>query len=132
MSVTGDLRCGDELDPNGREVGPLEALLQDVYHWMGTVPGTLVLDPDWGFGIQVYLSRPLPATLADDLASGIRRDFAGRASDARVTITPIEGLGAGQGFRVDVQIEVDASFVAAAGVLNLAATLTNGRLRRAA
>ncbi len=100
-----DIMCGDDLDQFGRDVAPLEALAQDLYHWVDTEPGTLLLDPEWGFGIEQYLGAPLPSTLASDMAEGIRRDFADRVQDAEVKIKPIAGeLDA---YSLDIKAMVD-------------------------
>lgn len=127
--MTPDLLCDDELDPMGREVGPVQALAQDLYHWLGTVPGTLVLDPDWGLGIQRFLSRPFPTTFADDTREKALRDFADRIAALRVVVQPTDG---GRGKRIEIQAEPDGAFLRAAGVITVAVVLDASGLRRLA
>lgn len=104
-----DIQCGDDLDPYGRDVAPLEALAQDLYHWVDTEPGTLLLDPEWGFGIEQYLGAPLPSTLASDIAEGIRRDFEDRVRDAEVKIKAIPGEQ--DAYSLDIKAEVADDFL---------------------
>lgn len=109
MTEYFDIRCGDDLDPFARDVGPLETLAQDIFHWLKTSPMTLPIDSDWGFGLEDYLGRPLPSTLAADMQSGVRRDFEDRVSDAQCTITPIAGEI--DAYHVELVVEVDGAFL---------------------
>jgi hypothetical protein len=84
-----DIRCGDDLDPFCRDARPLEVLAQDVYHMLITNKFALLRDPDWGFGLESYIGKQLPATLAADIVNAIRRDD--RVSDAKCAITPVPG-----------------------------------------
>ncbi len=102
-----DIRCGDDLDLFARDVRPLEVLAQDIYHWLITHKGSLFRDPDWGFGLESYLGKPLPTTLAGEIEAGIRRDD--RVSDARCTITKVPGEE--ESYRLDLQVEVDDQFL---------------------
>lgn len=106
MSEYVDWRCGDDLDPAGRDAPPLEVLAQDLYHLLITNPFSLVRDPDWGFGLESYLNRPLPATLAQETENAITRDD--RVSKANATITP---TGDPNSYRLDVKVEVDEAFL---------------------
>jgi phage baseplate assembly protein W len=102
-----DLRCGDDLDPSGRDAQPLEVFAQDLYHMLITNKMTLLRAPDWGFGLESYLGKPLPSTLAFDIESAVRRDD--RANDARCTITPVAGQA--DTYRLDLQVETDDGFL---------------------
>lgn len=116
MTEYNDWRCGDELDPFGRDAPPLEVLAQDVYHFLITNKFSLMLDPDWGFGLEQYLGQPLPGTLATDVETGVRTTFADRISDAACTITKVEGEE--DSYRFDLRAEVDDEFLSVALVLS--------------
>lgn len=107
MTEYFDIRCGDDLDSFGRDVRPLEVFAQDVYHMLITNKMTLLRDPDWGIGIESYLGKPLPSTLASEIESTIRRDD--RASDARCTITPIPGTT--DSYRMTLEVETASEFL---------------------
>lgn len=105
-----DIRCGDDLDQFARDVGPLEAYAQDLYHGLITDPQTLIQDPDFGFGLANYLGKPLPSTLASDIEGWARRDE--RCSDAECTITPIPGER--DAYRLALTVAVEESFLTVA------------------
>jgi phage baseplate assembly protein W len=84
-----DIRCGDDFDLFGRDAAPLEVLGQDIYHLLITNKGELLQDPDWGFGLPMYLGRPLPPTLAADIVAEVKRDD--RVDDATCEITKVAG-----------------------------------------
>lgn len=107
MTEYFDIRCGDDLDMFARDARPLEVLGQDVYHWLITDKLTLFRDLDFGFGLESYLGKPLPTTLAADIEAGVRRDD--RVSDALCTITPV--VGEQDSYQLDLRVEVDAAFV---------------------
>jgi phage baseplate assembly protein W len=102
-----DIRCGDDLDPFARDVPPLETLAQDIYHLLITNKGTLFLDPDWGLGLESYLGRPIPTTLAGDIENEVRRDD--RVSGAKCVITPIDGQV--DAYAMVLTVEVEDSFL---------------------
>lgn len=104
-----DIRCGDDLDMFARDVRPLEVFAQDLYHLLVTNWGALVRDPTWGLGLESYLGRPLPATLAYDIETLVRKDD--RANDARCTITEIPGEPKGEAFILKLEVECDAGFL---------------------
>jgi hypothetical protein len=114
VSEYADLRCGDDLDPFARDAPPLEVLAQDIYHLLITNKMCLFLDPDWGLGLESYLGKPLPSTLAGDIENEVRRDD--RVSDARCVITPIDGQS--DSYQMRLAVEVDGTF------LNIALQLT--------
>lgn len=116
MTEYNDWRCGDELDPFGRDAAPLEVLAQDLYHYLITNKNALILDPAWGFGLEQYLGQPLPTTLASDVENGVRTDFADRISDATCTITKVPGEE--ESYRFDLRAEVDDEFLKLALVLS--------------
>lgn len=122
MTEYFDIRCGDDLDAFARDARPLEVLAQDIYHWLITAKGACIRDPDWGFGLESYLSKPLPSTLAGDIENGVRRDD--RVSDAKCTITPI--VGEEDAHRIALLVEVEGEF------LTLALTLTPSGIARVA
>lgn len=107
MTEYFDIRCGDDLDPFARDVPPLETFAQDIYHLLITNALTLIRDPDWGKGLQSYLGKPLPTTLAADIVAVVRNDD--RASDAECTITkdPREE----ESYRLDLKVEADSGFL---------------------
>lgn len=114
MSEYFDIRCGDDLDPFGRDAAPLEALAQDIYHLLITNKMSLLQDPDWGLGLESYLGKPLPSTLAGDIEGAVRRDD--RVSDARCMISKV--AGAEDSYRIDLQVEVADDFLELALVLS--------------
>jgi hypothetical protein len=103
VSAYFDIRCGDDLDLFARDVPPLEVLAQDLYHLLITNKLTLLLDPDWGLGLEDYCGKPLPSTLAGDVENAVRRDD--RVSGAKCTITPIPGEENAWDLRLAVQVE---------------------------
>ncbi|MBX3205118.1 MAG: hypothetical protein KF764_08610 [Labilithrix sp.] len=107
MTEYFDIRCGDDMDPFGRDAAPLEVFAQDIYHLLKTNKLTLLRDPDWGLGLESYLSKPLPSTLASDVESMVMRDD--RAAKAKCTITPVAGKT--DSYRLDLQVECDAGFL---------------------
>lgn len=115
MTEYNDMRCGDDLDPFGRDAAPLEVLGQDLYHFLITVPGALLLDPNWGLGLELYLGKPLPTTLAADVENAVRENFSDRISDAVCTITRIPGEE--ESYRFELKAQVDDAFLIVA--LNL-------------
>jgi len=117
-----DIRCGDDLDRFARDARPLEVLAQDIYHWLITDKGACIRDPEWGFGLNSYLGKPLPASLAADIENGVRRDD--RVSDAKCTITKVEGED--ESYRIDLLIQVDDEF------LTLALSMTPSGIVRVA
>lgn len=110
-----DWRCGDELDPFGRDAAPLEVLAQDIYHFLITNKNTLILDPDWGFGLEQYLGQPLPSTLAADIENGVRTTFDGYVDDAECKIERIPGEE--ESYRLDLKCAVGDEFLTLALVL---------------
>jgi phage baseplate assembly protein W len=122
MAEYFDIRCGDDLDRFARDARPLEVLAQDIYHWLITDRGSLIRDPNWGFGLHSYLSAPLPSSLAADVENGVKRDD--RVSNARCIIAPIPGVA--NGSRLDLQVEVDDQF------LTIALELTPSGIARVA
>lgn len=107
VSAYYDVRCGDDMDPFGRDAAPLEVLAQDIYHLLITAKLSLLADPDWGEDLESYLGRPLPSTLAYDVEAAVRRDD--RVSDARCTIT--KDATDPESYRLELQIQVDEAFV---------------------
>lgn len=107
MTEYFDIRCGDDLDMFARDARPLEVLEQDIYHWLVTDRQTLFLDPDWGFGLENYIGKPLPQTLAYDIENGLRRWD--RVAAAQCTITPIAGEQ--DAYRFDLQVQCDEAFL---------------------
>ncbi len=107
MSEYFDIRCGDDLDPFGRDASPLETFAQDLYHLLITNKMALLRDPDWGFGLESYLGKTLPATLAFDIENAVRRDD--RANGAKCTIAPINGEP--ESYRLDLVVETDDGFL---------------------
>lgn len=107
MTEYFDVRCGDDLDLFARDARPLEVLAQDIYHWLITEPGTLILDPDWGFGLASYINKPLPTTLAFEIENGLRRWD--RIAGATCTIAPIPGER--ESYRFDLVVQVDETFL---------------------
>ncbi len=103
-----DWRCGDDLDPFGRDAEPLEVLAQDIYHLLITNKMSLLQDPDWGFGLEQYLGQPLPATLATDIENAVRRDD--RVSNATCKITQIFGEEE-ESYRLELLVEAADDFV---------------------
>lgn len=115
MAEYFDIACRDDMDPFARDVGPVEALAQDIDHWLDTDPQTLLLDPEWGLGISSYLSKPLPQTFAADLENKLKSDFDDRVSDCRCTVIP---MNVPQGhYRMNLQIEADSGFLERAYLL---------------
>jgi phage baseplate assembly protein W len=112
MTEYNDMRCGDDLDPFGRDAAPLEVLGQDLFHFLITVPGALLLDPNWGLGLELYLGKPLPSTLAADVENAVRQEFDGRISDATCTITKIAGEE--ESYLFELRAEVDEAFLVVA------------------
>lgn len=102
-----DIRCGDDVDMFARDAAPLEVFAQDVYHMLITNKMTLLQDPDWGLGLESYLGRPLPKTLAFDVESLVRRDD--RVSNAKCTIDPVAGER--DSYRLDLQVETEFGFL---------------------
>ncbi len=111
MTEYFDIRCGDDVDRFARDVRPFEVLSQDVYHWLITERGSLILDPDWGFGLNSYIGKPLPSTLAKDIEEGLVRED-DRISEARCTIARVNGEE--ESYRLDLQAEVEDGFLAIA------------------
>lgn len=107
MTEYFDIRCGDDLDPFARDVPPLEAFAQDIYHLLTTHALTLIRDPDWGKGLESYLGKPLPATLAGDIVNLVRTDD--RASNATCTITKVANEE--ESYRLDLKVETDSGFL---------------------
>lgn len=107
MTEYFDIRCGDDLDPFARDARPLEVFAQDIYHLLITNKLTLLQDPDWGFGLESYLGKPLPSTLAAEIENAVREDD--RASDAKCTITKVAVEE--ESHRLDLQVEVDGTFL---------------------
>jgi phage baseplate assembly protein W len=112
-----DMRCGDDLDPFGRDAAPLEVLGQDLYHFLITVPGALILDPNWGLGLELYLGQDVPSTLAADIENAVRQEFDGRISDAACTVERLPSPDDEKSYRVELKAEVDENFLLVA--LNL-------------
>ena len=109
MTAYFDVQCVDDLDLFARDVGPIEALRQDVYHWLITDKQSLVQDPEWGFGVERFIGKPIPSTFARDVENGVREAFADRISDARCELVPVAGeLDA---YRMDLTCEVDGTFL---------------------
>lgn len=102
-----DVRCGDDVDPFGRDADPLEVLAQDVHHMLITARLSLLKDPDWGEDVEAYLGRPLPATLAADFEAAVKRDD--RVDDARCTIT--QDANDSESYRMDLQVQVGEAFL---------------------
>lgn len=102
-----DIRCGDDLDGFARDARPLEVFAQDIYHMLITDKLTLLRDEDWGFGLESYLGKPLPSTLANDIETAVRRDD--RASDAKCTIDPVPGET--ESYLMTLVVEVEGSFL---------------------
>jgi hypothetical protein len=119
-----DIRCGDDLDRFARDARPLEVLGQDVYHWLITDKGAIFRAPNWGGGLNSYISKPLPTTLAADIENGILDAFSDAISAAKCTIEPIAGEK--DSYRFDLQCEVDDDF------LTIALTLTPSGIVRVA
>lgn len=107
MTEYRDIRCGDDLDLFGRDAAPLEVLAQDIYHLLVTNKLTLLRDPDWGFGLETYLGRPLPVALAFDIETLVRRDT--RVQNARCTIVPVAGQV--DSYRLTLEVEAEAGFL---------------------
>lgn len=108
MSEYFDLASDDyDIDPFGREVGPLEALEQDLRHMLIAPRGACVMDPDWGEGLENYLGKPLPSDLSTRLESAIERDD--RVQTARVRIRPLDSLG--ESYEFVVEAEAAAGFL---------------------
>ena len=124
MSEYFDIRCGDDFDLFARDARPLEVLAQDVYHWLITNKMTLIRAPDWGKGLESYLGRPLPSTLAGDIEGDVVQVFSDRISAAKCTITSING--ADDSFQLDLKLEVDGAF------LDIALALTPSGIVRVA
>lgn len=107
MTEYFDVRCGDDVDLFARDAPPLEVLAQDIYHWLITPKQTLLLDPDWGFGLEIIVGQALPTTLADDIVNGLRRWD--RVADARCTIKAVPGEQ--DSYRLDLAVECDEGFL---------------------
>lgn len=107
MTEYFDIRAGDDLDAFARDARPLEVFAQDIYHMLITDRMTLIRDQEWGFGLESYLGRPLPSTLAGDIVNAVRRDD--RASDAACSIVKV--AGADESYRLDLKVEVDGAFL---------------------
>lgn len=122
MTEYFDVRCFDDLDPFGRDATPIEALEQDLYHLLITEVGTLLADPEFGFGLLLVIGRPLSSTLATRIEDACRDDD--RVSDARCAIAPIPNER--DAYRMDLRVEVDGAF------LDLALALTPAGARRLA
>jgi hypothetical protein len=112
VSEYNDMRCGDDLDPFGRDAAPLEVLGQDLYHFLITVPGALILDPNWGLGLELYLGNPLPSTLAADVENAVLQEFHDRISGATCTI--VEVPGEELSYEFELKAEVEETFLAIA------------------
>lgn len=108
MTLYFDIQCFDDLDPFGRDADPLETLAQDIFHLVVTNKFTLLQDPDWGFGLEDYLSKPLPQTLAFDIESLIKRTF-DQVTDAKCTISKVAGQV--DTYRFDLKVEVEGTFL---------------------
>lgn len=106
MTEYSDIRSGDDLDLFARDARPLEVLAQDLYHLLITNKMSLLQDPDWGFGLESYLGRPLPTTLSGDIENAVRSDD--RVSGAKCTITP---TGAPDSYSLVLTVEVDGDFL---------------------
>ena len=102
-----DIQCGDDIDPSGRDAYPVAVLSQDLYHLVVTPARSLIRDLEWGFGIQNYLSKPLPSSFTTSLENAIRQDD--RVSDAKVVLTSLGGDDAG--YRLDIKAETDAGWL---------------------
>jgi phage baseplate assembly protein W len=122
-----DWKCGDDLDPFGRDVLPLETYAQDIYHLLTTNKFCLIEDPDFGFGLEDYLGKPLPQTLAFDIETACKLDD--RCNGAQCTIakvapgTPMNINGQiitadANSYSLNLQVAVESTF------LNLALALT--------
>lgn len=109
MSEYVDIRCGDDMDPFARDAEPLEVLAQDLFHWLITNKGELLQDPDWGKGLESYISKPLPSGLAADIQNDCREVFRDRVSDTRCSIAPIDGQA--DAYKMDLVAEVDGNFL---------------------
>jgi hypothetical protein len=114
MSEYLDIRCGEDLDPFGRDASPLQTLAQDLYHLLITNKMALLRDPDWGFGLESYLGRPLPTTLAFDIENAVRRDD--RVSGAQCAIT--RNASEVDSYRLDLTVETDEGFLTLALALD--------------
>ena len=99
-------RCWDDLDSFGDDPPALDDFLQDVYHLLITVKGDLWYAPDFGFGLPLYLGKPLPSTLAADIENKVREDD--RCSNAKCTISQ-----AGDAFHytLNLVVEVESGFL---------------------
>lgn len=116
-----DWRCGDDVDPFGRDALPLETFGQDLYHLLTTNKFCLIEDPDFGFGLEDYLGKPLPAQLAYDIETVCRKDD--RCTDAQCTIvkvapgTPVQVPGGltitadNFTYTLNLQVEVEDTFL---------------------
>lgn len=117
-----DIRCGDDLDMFARDARPLEVFAQDIYHLLITNKMSLLQDPDWGFGLESYIGRPLPSTLAFDIESAILRDD--RASKAKCSIVKVPSEA--DSYRMSLEVETEFGF------LNLALAMTPSGIVRVA
>ncbi len=90
-----------------RDTDPRETFAQDLYHLLITNKMSLLLDPDWGFGLETYLGRALPPTLAADIENVVRDDD--RVSGASCTIVPVAGEI--DSYRLTLNVECEAGFL---------------------
>lgn len=68
---------------------------------------SLLRDPDWGFGLESYLSRPIPPTLAREIENAVREDD--RVADARCTITKVADEE--DAYRMDLTVACEDGFL---------------------
>jgi len=113
MSEYFDIRCGDDVDLFGRDAPPLETAAQDIYHLLITEPMTLLRDPDWGFGLERYLGKQLPPTLAKEIETAVTKDD--RFSDAKCTI--VRDPNNADNYRLTLTVAVDGNFLTLALVI---------------
>lgn len=107
MSEPTDWACDEDLDPFMREVGPLEALRQDLTWMLWESRGSHLLDPEWGIGLEDYLNRPLPSNLSATIEQAYERDD--RVMSARCTIVPLGT--AGDSYRFEIEVEASEGFL---------------------
>lgn len=83
-----EVRCFEDLDMLGTEIGPLEALDQDNYHRIVDPPGSNPDDKDWGLGIPRLLSGNEHdlGSLAPRIEAELRKDPRNAEVRARVAV----------------------------------------------
>lgn len=108
MSVYGvGMVCMSSLELQGRLTRGLQSIIQDLYHALMTVPGTMATDPSFGLGLLEYTLAAMDEEDIPAIGSLIETEFAKddrvKSTDASVTV----GVGDGP-LQIDIIVALHA------------------------